>query len=311
MTNGTHLNGLEGTNPLGFLAALGTQLLFEFEEHQPQLWWSNDIVPHAVVDPKFGVNGIAEQAIRVLPRWLESSALDPGFGNKADNTAKFTPDDLREYLRKAESYQPGNRLASALVAEGSLDGAGKVAKPSDLYFTAGQLKFLKVARELLARVDRDALTEGLSGPWSYTSTLSSLGWDATDDRIYALAAANPAEDKKLTNPGPEALAILGLSRHPVYAGRDRRGRERTLTQGCAGSWRRDGTYTWPLWTRPATPNVVRSLLAHATGGSKEIERRSRYYPAWGINSVMRSTIRRSDQGGYGTFGPPEVAWSRG
>jgi len=56
----------------------------------------------------------------------------------------------------------------------------------------------------------------LKGPWSYTSSISSLGWDVTDDRIYAIAAANPAKEKKKTNPGAEALAVLGLSRHPVY-----------------------------------------------------------------------------------------------
>ena len=300
----TLLTGLEGTNPLGFLAALGVQILFDFEEHQPKLWWSDDVIPHAVVDPEFDIDRITEQAFHAFSQWLKSPAINPGFYTKADDTAKFSPGELREYLRKTRSCQPGNRLASALVAEGSLDGAGKVAKPSDLYFTAGQLKFLKIVRDILTGADSDMLVNGLIGPWSYSSPLSSLGWDTTDDRIYALAASNPAKDKKLTNPGAEALAILGLSRHPVFGGQDR-----TLTLGCAGPWRRGGTYTWPLWTRPATPTTVRSLLAQATGGEEKIAERSRWYPAWGISMVMRSTIRRSDQGGYGTFGPPEIAWS--
>lgn len=309
MRDGIALTALEGTNPLGFLAALGVQVLFDCEEHQPRLWWSDDIVPNAVVDPEFGVDRIVEQAIQVFPRWTESPALAPGFGTKSDNDAKFSPCDLRKYLEKTRSYQPGNRLASALVADGSLDGKGKVAKPTDLYFTAGQLKFLKIARDVLAGVERDEIVEGLLGPWSYSSTLSSLGWDTTDDRIYALAATNPATDKKLTNPGAEALAVLGLSRHPVFAGQDRRGRDRTFTQGCAGPWRRGGTYTWPIWTRPATPSAVLSLLAHATGRDDEIRLRSKWYRGWGISQVMRSVIRRSDQGGYGTFGPPVIAWS--
>ena len=310
MTEGTQLRGLEGTNLLGFLAALGVQVLFDFKQQQPKLWWSDDVIPHAVVDREFDVDNIVEQALQVFALWVESPALRPGFGTKTDDTAKFSPNDLRRYLDKTRSRQPGNRFATALVAEGSLDRTGKAAKPTDLYFAAGQLKFLKIARDILAAVSRDALVEALSGPWSYSSTLSSLGWDTTDDRIYALAATNPANDKKLTNPGAEAFAILGLSRHPVYAGRDQHGRDRTLTQGCAGRWRRGGTYTWPIWTRPATASVVRSLLAHTTGDSKEIDSRSRYFRAWGISSVMRSTIRRSDQGGYGTFGPPEVAWAR-
>ena len=310
MREATRLRGLEGTNPLGFLAALGVQVLFDPEPDQPKLWWSDHVIPHAVIDSEFSIERVVDQALRVFPMWADSPALNPGLGSKADNTGKFSRRDLTRYLQSTRSQQPGNRFATALVAEGSFDGAGKVAKPTDLYFTAGQLKFLKIARDILTGVDREALVEGLDGPWSYSSPLSSLGWDITDDRIYALAAANPAKTKKLTNPGAEALAILGLSRHPVYAGRDLRGRDRTLTQGCAGPWRRGGTYTWPLWTRPASPNVVRSLLAHATGDENAVRKRSRNYHGWGISSIMRSTIRRSDQGGYGTFGPPEIIWSR-
>ncbi|MDE0376582.1 MAG: hypothetical protein OXK16_11575 [bacterium] len=308
MTAGTHLRALEGTNPLGFLAGLGVQALFDAVPNQPSIWWSDDVIPHAVVDAEYSVERVVDQALRVLPIWAESPALSPGLGTKADNTGKFSPQDLTKYLERTRSPFAGSRFATALVAEGSLDGAGKVAKPTDLYFTAGQLKFLKIARQLLTEVHRESLMEGLTGPWSYSSPLSSLGWDTTDDRIYALAAANPAKEKKLTNPGAEALAILGLSRHPVYAGQDARGRDRTLTQGCAGPWRRGGTYTWPLWTQPATPNAVRSLLAHATG---DLDKRSNSFDGWAISSIMRSAIRRSDQGGYGTFGPPEVVWSRG
>ena len=310
MTTGIRLRGLEGTNPLGFLAALGVQVLFDTEPGQPKLWWSDHVIPYAVINSEFAIEHVVDQALRVFPMWAASPALNPGLGSKADNTGKFSPQDLTRYLQSTRSQQPGNRFATALVAEGSLDGAGKVAKPTDLYFTAGQLKFLKIARDILTGVDREALVEGLDGPWSYSSPFSSLGWDITDDRIYALAATNPAKTKKLTNPGAEALAILGMSRHPVYAGRDVRGRDRTLTQGCAGPWRRGGTYTWPLWTRPASPNGVRSLLAHAAGDENSVRKRSRNYHGWGIKSIMRSTIRRSAQGGYGTFGPPEVIWSR-
>ena len=310
MKDGTDLSGLEGTNPLGFLAALGVQVLFDAEQDQPNLWWNDDVRPHAIVDSEFSLDRVVEQALRMFPIWAEGPALNPRLGSKADDTGKFSPKDLTTYLANTRSQQPGNRLASALVAQGSLDGAGKVAKPTDLYFAAGQLKFLKIARDILTGVDHDGLVEGLVGPWSYSSPLSSLGWDTTDDRIYALAATNPAKDKKLTNPGAEALAILGLSRHPVFAGRDLRGRSRTLTQGCAGPWSRGGTYTWLLWTRPATPNVVRSLLAQATGDQNELDKRSGNYHAAGVSSIMRSAIRRSHQGGYGTFCPPEVVWSR-
>ncbi len=312
--NGTHLTGLQGTNPLAFFAALGVQVLFTEEQEQPRLWWTDDTVPHAVVDAEFTVDRIVEQALQTFPKWKDSPALSPGFGGKAADDAKFDLQGIRRYLEESVDGGPVSVLSSALVAEGCLDTSkGVMAKPSDLYFTSGNQRFLAVARDILAEANEENLIEGLVGPWGYASKSRSLMWDVTDDRVYALSFADPTDgtlNPKLTNPGPEALAVFGLSRHPVFAGTDRRGRDRTLTRGCAGPWRRDGTYTWPLWSRPAGYGAVGSLLAQATStNEKQITARSRWYRAWSIFRVMTATIRRSDQGAYGTFAPPEIIWS--
>ena len=306
----THLSGLEGVNPLGFLAALGVQVLFAAEAEQPRLWWTGDVVAHAVVDGEFTLERIVQQALRTFPMWRRSPALSPDFDGRAADDAKFKPDDIRRYLEYSRSSQPGSSFPSALVAEGSLDSSkGVVAKPSDLYFTAGQQRFLAMMREVLEEATEEQLINGLLGPWSYASDLPSLMWDVVDDRNYALLAADPTNktlNPKRTNPGVEALAVLGLSRHPVFTGPDR-----TMTRGCAGGWRRGGSYTWPLWGWPAGYGAVGSLLAHATAitGTKDFQNRRKWYRSWGISQVMSATIRRSDQGGYGTFGPPRAIWS--
>ena len=214
---------------------------------------------------------------------------------------KLLPGDIREYLGQAVRWDWSGRLATALVSEGSLDNKGE-AKPSDFYFTAGQMKFLHMARNVLNAVSREEVKAGLEGPWRYESELPSLGWDVTDDRVYALRADNPSPEKKLTNPGPEALALLGLSLYPIFAGRGR-----TDTQGCSGSWKA-GWYSWPLWHRPASPHAVKSLLAQAYDHHPAVSGRERWYRGWGVSAILRSPIRRTDQGGYGTFGPSEVVW---
>ena len=66
ITKGTHLPGLEGTNPLGFLAALGVQVAFADEDTQPRLWWSDDVTPHAVVDEAFTVERIAARSLEAF-----------------------------------------------------------------------------------------------------------------------------------------------------------------------------------------------------------------------------------------------------
>ena len=304
--NALHLTGLEGTNPLGFLAALGVQVAFSPESQQPRLWWSDDITPHAVVDGDFTVDRIVDRALEVFAEWSESSAVSPrrpdGSAMPKADDLKLAPADMRAYLGQAGGRSSVGALITALVAEGSLDKQG-VAKPSDFYFTAGQQKFLVMARQILRGASREDVMVGIEGPWRYESELPALMWDVSDDRVYALTADNPTSEKKLTNPGPEALAILGLSMQPVFAGRDQ-----TLTQGCSGSWKA-GYYSWPLWCKPASISAVKSLLAHAYYHPTATDRQ-RWFRAWGVSRVSRSSIRRSAQGGYGTFGPPEIVWTK-
>ncbi len=304
--NGTHLEGLDGTNPLGFLAALGLSVAFQHEARRLRLWWSEGVTPHAVVDGGLGLDCIAEVALKCIGAWNESAAVNPtrhdGSLMPKGDELKLQPCDIRAYLAQAVTSGPGGALAAALVAEGSLDNQG-AAKPSDLYFAAGRMKFLDMARQIFSGVTHDDLVTGLAGPWTYSSTLPSLCWDVADDRIYALRANDPSRksEKKLTNPGPEALALLGLGLHPVFAGRGR-----TLTQGFSGTWKA-GQYCWPLWRHPTGFFGIKSLLAHACDVDISSHRRG-WYRSWGVFANLRSAVHRSAQGGYGTFRPPDYVW---
>ena len=232
----------------------------------------------------------------MTPRRPDGSAMPRG------DELKLYPSDIRAYLHEARAGNSGNPLPTALVAEGSMDNKG-VAKPSDLYFTAGQQKFLQMMRTVLSSTSRSDICQALEGPWKYESKLPSLMWDISDAAMYSLVARDPSKDKKLTNPGAEALAILGLSLHPVFAGNGR-----TLTQGCSGKSWKESCYSWPLWEKPASPRAVRSLLAHGSCDDPAIAGRRSWFRSWGIAMILRSSIHRSDQGGSGTFAPPAVVW---
>ncbi|MYD45561.1 MAG: hypothetical protein F4W92_04345 [Gammaproteobacteria bacterium] len=294
-----HLTGLEGTNPLGFLAALGVQVAFATKPTRPKLWWSDDVIPHAITDHT--VDCIVDQILNVLPLWKESPSVNPtlnGSSMPKGDELKMSSDNIRQYLDQACQHQVTRDLGLSLIAEGSTDKKG-ASKPSDLYFSAGPQKFLASIRKIMDGVSEDDIRSGLLGPWKYSSVLPSMGWDVTDDRTYALRSRNPSSETKPTNPGPEALAILGLSIHSVFARIDR-----TITLGCSGTWKYS-TYTWPIWNKPASPYSVKSLLTHTY---IDIGYRSRWFASWGIRTILRSTIRRSSQSGYGTFSPPEVVW---
>ena len=296
MTEGTHLPGLEGNNPLGFLAALGVQEALHIQDLDVRLWWTNELIPTDVVDVP--LDRLVECISTALQGWSKHRSLNPHISSK-DSSAKFSPPDIRQYLKVTQDQKIGSSLATALISEASIDNKG-VAKPSDLYFTAGRLLFVKIARTLLASLDEDDIESALLGPWKERST-SSLGWD-TSYIPYSRAPTKPGAGDKSAYPGPEALAVLGMSRHPVFTGN-----KRTLTQGCSGTWQHT-LYTWPIWHHPSGYGTVRSLLAQARHPEID-ERHSRLYKGWGILLICQSEISRNRGQGGGMFGPPRILWS--
>jgi hypothetical protein len=185
----------------------------------------------------------------------------------------------------------------AIVAEGALDGNQR-AKPTHLHFTAGQQQFLGMVRELASDVDRDRLEEALFGPWRYDSPLPSLSWDSRGERLYAVRGINPSKEKRLGVPGAEWLAFRGLVFYPVA----RRASGSLRTTACDDPWK-SSAFRWPLWWVSATRAVVGSLVADQTLVSKEAASnvKGADLTARGILSLRESLIRRSDQGGYGSF----------
>ncbi len=296
--DGTLLSGLPGNNPLGFLAALGAQAALDEQGLECAIYWTDQPIPYPVLEPAASLEEIAVAVLAVASKWLEGPALD----ETVDPKLKLKSKPIREYLARGRAAGTSGLLASCLLAEGSLDN-NKIAKPTDLYFTAGQQKFVSVARSNLESVTVDELVADLGSPWRYGGNRDSLMWDVVDDRDHALSASDPSKTKKSINPGAEALAIIGLSRIPCFASPGR-----TLTQGCSGGWK-SGEFVWPLWCEPASARTVGSLLAQVAPEGREGKRHD-WYRAWGISRVLQSQIRRSDQGGYGTFGPPRVVWQR-
>lgn len=153
-----------------------------------------------------------------------------------------------------------------------------------------------MVRELAEEVTREHFQEALLGPWLGQSKLPSLSWNASAPRNYALRASNPAGEKRGSVPGAEWLAFLALGNFVSFsAGR------RLRTAGVHGGWK-DSSFTWPLWGRPTTLPVVRSLLQ--VPGMDRMSRAA--LAAIGVEAVLRSNILRSDPGGYGSFTPPVV-----
>ncbi len=293
------LTGLDGANPLGFLAALGALRVLHDRGHEAHLRW--ELAGRWT--PVLGVGMDRAGLIAALDEdragWSRELALqlcyhkDGGLGG-AVRDLKPRPKDLRDWLDRLarEGSARSRALSAAFFAEGVVDNNGNT-KPTALHFTAGQQQFLAMALGLQAGVSAADLHEALFGPWTYRRELPVFGWDSSAARDYALRASDPSKDKKTGVPGADWLALMALAFFPLSpAG------ERVLTPGCTGGWK-TGVFTWPLWTVPLRAPTVGSLVSlPGLPALSAGDRRAR-----GIGAVFASGIRRSEQGGYGSFKP--------
>ena len=292
------LTGIDGSNPLGFFAALGVLAVLTDRGVAARLQWRDEGVWRPIFD---GFDGELDAVVAWIDEdrasCIDEAAIRLEYDGKRD--LKPPPARFRRYLKdlRAEA-EPGRRRgvdwASAFATDVVVDNNGNT-KPTALHFTAGQQQFLKMVRDLAEGVTREDVEEALMGPWRYQRPLPVMGWDATMARDYALRASDPSGDKKLGVPGADWLAVRGLTFLPVApVGR------RVWTTGCVGGWK-TGRFRWGLWTVPLGREVVRSTVQLDMEAMGAYEREAR-----GIGTVFSCGIKRSDQGGYGTFVPATV-----
>jgi len=323
MTTSTVLTGLDGANPLGFLAALGVLAAADTAASGSQLSWKNEGRWRPVLVSQLDRASLLECLVADLRTWRDDPAVGLSYeksvkegAKKKSSEPKVTqdlkprPEKFQKYLRAlievantphplgAFLQSPRRSLdyASAFGTDVAVDNNQNV-KPTALHFTAGQQEFLKSVLELIEGVNNADLEEALFGPWQYARELPVLSWDSSVSRDYALRADDPSKSKKTGVPGADWLAFRGLAFVPVApAGSE------IQTAGCSGGWKSGGAFTWPLWNGALSVSAVRSIMTLADlVGLNAHARRAR-----GIEVVLRSGIRRSDQGGYGSFLPADV-----
>ncbi|MGH3914907.1 MAG: type I-G CRISPR-associated protein, Cas3-extension family [Pseudonocardiaceae bacterium] len=307
------LPALGGTNPLGFLAALGILDVLHRAGREPTMRWTADLVPRPVLGSMKDADELVELVDADRVRWQGSVVLRGPADNPLDDVkpppgvhgkwAKEVFDTLGDTRADAD-------LFCALLAEGAADGKGN-GKPTHLHFTAGQQKFLVMVRELANRVDAERIREAIFGPWREDSPLPTLSWNSQGERLYAVRAVNPSNEKRLGVPGADWLAFLGLVFFPTRAVTGNYGQPPSLkTSGCDRSWKRSAL-RWPLWTVSLERDIIWSLVgdsavvgAAAAGADRKLS--SDELRVRGVRQVMEAPIRRSEQGGYGSFGGASV-----
>lgn len=286
-SDGLLLSGLDGSNPLAFLAALGTLrgLTIALPGRRFRLSWKlRDTwrpclyVGDGVLDEKEVLDGL-ESFIEMRP------------GHEALEIADNLPIPLGDFRRHACSAAkiaftcPDKRAEGDFIAAfGSdvfADRQGRVQDTALRAVGTGQTRFIKTMRDLAEKVGRDKLQQCLFSQWERQDPRLSLRWDPDDDRRYALRSKAPTSEVTQTEWGANRLAYEALPLFPVMPiGRSAR------TTGFSGSNRRDTFWTWPIWDVPADLDTVRSLLALRKLQESSPDRQE--LAAMGIKQVFRA-----------------------
>jgi hypothetical protein len=285
------LNGLDGSNPLGFLAALGTLRLCA------RLWPEGGIgmdwVPRGGWRPVLrGVSvGTAEELCTALGEsavWAPMEAFAPLGLNLTVPVGRF-----REVAARVVEDQDWNALEflSAFGSEVCQDRKKDRVEYTDLCFItgSGRQNFLETAQKLSERVDAAALHRALFEEWRYQDKTCSFRWSPDEAKEYALQWAEPAGEGSWTVWGANRLAFEALPLFPAVPGAGGRLQTTGFRKG-----RGFHDFTWPIWTAPASVDTVRSLLALELLRADEL--RARELAERRIAQVFRAQRVRIGQG---------------
>jgi hypothetical protein len=300
------LSGLEGRNPLGFLAALGALNAVADAVSAagliPKLCWRYAGTYRPVLVDVPEPEALLDVIVSDLRSFDDERSLQiryrKGGDGKEAHDLKPPPTVYAQFLREFVAASAARSLSfvAALATDVIVDNNGN-AKPTALHFTAGQQEFLAMVDELRRGVTKEDFREALFGPWKYARALPVLAWDNSQSRDYALRASDPSKDKKRGVPGADWLGFRGLPYLRVAPVG-----ERLITTGCRGGWK-TGFFRWPMWSAPLPRDVVTSLLT-----SPELfDAPSSVLEVRGVPVVFECSIQRSDQGGYGSFAPAAPA----
>lgn len=248
------LTGLDGSNLLAFLAALGTLrgLALAEPDAAVKMSWRDrgfwmPVVHHSRIDDsKELVDALAARLCKASPGYAAADLKAERSEFRERIVAAFDNLPLMDELAAvASEFIPAkeNRPAPTLFNAIGIPKSGKA--------TSG---FTGYVKQICSETTPLQIDRSLCGPWTYEDSSPMMRWDPNELRIHALRAKDPAPDQKnLCEKGANRLAIEALALFPVFPVRRS---ARTVAFEPKGEFVR-----WPIWTSPTEIASIRSLLS--------------------------------------------------
>lgn len=259
--DGLILPGLDGANPLGFLAALGVFRVLDEPRDPGNLrmnWASSGGTWVPVLHWSAGPT-------------LDDDAILTSLTARLVNTIEDHPANLLSQLDSASDSDSARRGIIQDAAAGTdrtlMDWtsalASDIAPPDSInqLQTTRRDYFFGNLKSVISRTNRDHLRRAIFHPWDYSDALDnqSLHWDPSEDRRHAHQWNKPAGDPdRKTRGGMLGANRLALEAIPLFPSFPV---ANTLcTVGFTGNRSTNTRWTWPLWRVRLSLPIVRSLL---------------------------------------------------
>lgn len=286
------LRGLDGANPLGFLAALG--LLKVMSRHpktasMQMAWISGDgtWIPKIRVREPEPLNG--DLLCAFLAEVLVVQRAQHPANLYEELTSNSEPKARRSFFEKvcrdsSESNRDRVDFLAAIASDVASDAATNQAQ------TTRRDYHLQNIDSILRKTTVEHLRRSVLVPWDYADSLDnqSLHLDPSEDRRHAYQWNKPSGDPNRKRSG----GMMGANRLAIEAielltsfpdGED------LVTTGFTGNRSYNTRLTWPLWEPYISLDTVRSLLTLKDLQEEEPSSRARRLLAeMGVAAVFRT-----------------------
>jgi hypothetical protein len=297
------LIGVDGSNLLGYLAALGTlRVLSSGKDHlEARMGWNlngawTPTILHCTIRTAEGLLDALEKKV------CGEDSISAAW--KIGDDLTLTGKEFRQYLLKdlSECSWEKRMTVDFLTAFGSeaIRSGTKKEQMSDTEFRtmsgAGHQHFLGFMRELAEATSREHLQRTLFEKWDYSDVRPSLRWDPADYRPHALRAQDPSGDPIKTMRGANRLAVEALPLFPTVPD------GQTLRTVGFENRKRATEVSWPIWRGSLEARTVASVLAMDELQCAEIGVAARKrFDRRGLAQVFRA--KRFTEGKYRNFSP--------